>query len=65
MLIPSFVVIIGLIVIAFVCAKTISPPIKPNLPNKSIDLSSSEINKDVNSGIINPRIKGGNSIVNI
>ena len=47
--IPSVVVIIGLVVIAIVCSRTNSPPIKPNLPNKSIDLSSTEINKDANS----------------
>ena len=63
--IPSIVVIIGLIVIGIVCSKVNSPPPKPNLPNKNIDISSSELNKEENNSQSNQRIKGDNSTVNI
>ena len=63
--IPSIVVIIGLIVIGIVCSRVNSPPPKPNLPNKNIDISSSELNKEENNSQSNQRIKGDNSTVNI
>ena len=63
--VPCVVVIIGLIVIGFVCNKRHSTPVKPNLPNKNIDVSSSELNKEENSSQSNQRIKGGESTVNI
>ena len=63
--VPCVVVIIGLIVIGFVCNKIHSTPVKPNLPNKNIDVSSSELNKEENSSQSNQRIKGGKSTVNI
>ena len=56
--IPSIVVIIGLIVIGIVCSRVNSPPPKPNLPNKNIDISSSELNKVVNSSQANRIIPG-------
>ena len=63
--VPCVVIIIGLIVIGFVCNKIHSTPVKPNLPNKNIDVSSSELNKEENSSQSNQRIKGGESTVNI
>ena len=63
--IPSVVVIIGLVFMAIACSRTNSPPTKSNLPNKNIDISTSEINKEENSGQINPEIKGNDSIVNV
>ena len=63
--VPCVLVIIGLIVIGFVCNKIHSTPVKPNLPNKNIDVSSSELNKEENSSQSNQRIKGGESTVNI
>ena len=63
--IPSVVVIIGLVFMAIACSRTNSLPTKPNLPNKNIDISTSEINKEENSGQINPEIKGNDSTVNV
>ena len=63
--IPSIVVIIGLVFMAIACSRTNSPPTKSNLPNKNIDISTSEINKEENSGQINPEIKGNDSTVNV
>ena len=63
--IPSVVVIIGLVFMAIACSRTNSPPTKSNLPNKNIDISTSEINKEENSGQINPEIKGNDSTVNV
>ena len=63
--IPSVVVIIGLVFMAIACSRTNSSPTKPNLQNKNIDISTSEINKEENSGQINPEIKGNDSIVNV
>ena len=63
--IPSVVVIIGLVFMAIACSRTYSLPTKPNLPNKNIDISTSEINKEENSGQINPEIKGNDSTVNV
>ena len=63
--IPSVVVIIGLVFMAIACSRTNSSPTKPNLQNKNIDISTSEINKEENSGQINPEIKGNDSTVNV
>ena len=48
--IPSAVVLIGLIVIAVVFGRAKAPPTRPNLPNRRNDISSSEINRVANSG---------------
>ena len=63
--IPSVVVIIGLVFMAIACSRTNSPPTKSNLPNKNIDISTSEINKEENSGQINPEIKGNDSTIKV
>ena len=63
--IPSIVVIIGLVFMAIACSRTNSSPTRPNLQNKNIDISTSEINKEENSGQINPEIKGNDSTVNV
>ena len=63
--IPSVVVIMGLVFLAIAFSRSKSSPSNPNLPNKTIDISSSEINKEENTGQINPEIKGNDSTVNV
>ena len=63
--IPSVVVIMGLVFLAIAFSRSKSSPSNPNLPNKTIDISSSEINKEENTGQINPEIKGNDSTVKV
>ena len=63
--ISSVVVIMGLVFLAIAFSRSKSPPSNPNLPNKTIDISSSEINKEENTGQINPEIKGNDSTVKV
>ena len=64
-IIPCVVVIVGLGFLAYVCSRENNPSTNTNLPNKNNNISSSDLNKDENTGEINPRIKGNDSTVKI